>query len=181
MTKLEIAAQSVGIVAMALNIISFQFKKQKTIIFFQLLVSTLFSINFLMLGATMGGILNIIGIARATVFMFKEKMRTDRPIWLVGFVSLYLIAYVLSFTVFGKEPSAFNLMVEFLPVIGMTALTVGFGLKSASQTRKCALINSPAWLVYNVIVGSWGAIACEVMTLVSVVFGIVRHDKLTNK
>ena len=38
-----------------------------------------------MLGAIVGGILNFIGIIRALVFMNKEKLHADKPIWLWGF------------------------------------------------------------------------------------------------
>ena len=177
MTKLEIFAQSVGIIAMALNVISFQFKKQKTIILIQLLVAALFSVNFILLGAFVGGILNFIGIGRAIVFVNKDKFHAESKAWLFTFVSLYLISFALNFTVLGMELTLTNIIIQLLPVIGETALTVGFRLKTSAHTRKCALVSSPSWLVYNVIVGSWGAIICEIFTLFSVVLGIIRHDK----
>lgn len=177
MTELEIIAQAVGIVAMCLNIVSFQFKNQKVLIFIQLLVSALFSVNLLLLGGMIGGILNIIGIFRALVFMFKDKLKSDRPIWLVGFIIVFITVYILNFAFIVKSPSTFDYVIELLPVIGMISLTVGFGLKDSSHTRKCALINSPAWLVYNVIIGTWGGIICEILTIISVFLGMFRHDR----
>ena len=70
MEPIKIIAQIVGIVAMAFNILSYQGKKQKTIVTLQLFGSMLFSVNYLLLGATVGGILNIIGTVRAVVFFF---------------------------------------------------------------------------------------------------------------
>ncbi|MBE6582635.1 MAG: YgjV family protein [Ruminococcaceae bacterium] len=176
MTEIEIFAQIVGIVAMCLNVVSFQFKKQKILIFIQLLVSALFAVNMLLLGGMIGGILNILGILRALVFMFKDKLRSDRPIWLIGFIALYVSVYVFNFAFVVNDPSVVDYIVEMLPVIGMISLTVGFGLKDSSHTRKCALINSPAWLVYNVIIGTWGGIICEILTIISVILGMFRHD-----
>ena len=57
MTTTQIIAQAIGILAMAFNIISYQGKQQKTVIALQLIGACLFSVNFLMLGATIGGIL----------------------------------------------------------------------------------------------------------------------------
>ena len=176
MNPTEIIAQIVGIFAMLFNILSYQGKKQKTVIALQLIGGALFAINFLMLGALVGGILNILATIRAIVFLFKDKLKADRLPWLFGFVASYIVVYILNFTAFGKEPTAFNLIVEVLPVIGMLALNIGFMLKNASDVRKCGLVSSPAWLIYNIIVGSWGAIACEALTLISIFVGMLRYD-----
>ena len=176
MKPIEIIAQIVGILAMLFNILSYQGKKQKTVIALQLIGGALFAVNFLMLGALVGGILNILATIRAVVFLFKEKLKADRLPWLISFITAYIAVYVLNFTLFGKEPTAFNLIVEVLPVIGMLALNIGFMLKNASDVRKCGLVSSPAWLIYNIIVGSWGAIACEALTLISIFVGMLRYD-----
>lgn len=177
MEPIEIIAQAVGILAMAFNILSYQGKRQKTVILLQLFGAGLFAVNYLMLGAAVGGILNLLGTVRSLVFLFKDKLKADRKVWLVGFVLSYVAVYVLNFTVFGKELTVRNCIVELLPVVGMTALTVGFRLKNAADIRKCGLVSSPSWLIYNVTVGSWGAILCEIFTLISIFVGMFRHDK----
>ncbi len=177
----QIIAQAIGILAMAFNILSYQGKKQKTVIALQLCGAGLFSVNYLMLGATVGGILNIIGTIRALVFLFKDKLKTDRLPWLIGFILSYIAVYVLNFTVFDKEITAYNLIIELLPVVGMVALNIGFRLKNAADIRKCGLVSSPAWLIYNITVGSWGAIICEMLTLISIFVGMFRHDKKSDE
>lgn len=173
----EILAQSFGILAMILNIISFQCKNQKGIIALQLFGGALFSVNYFMLGATVGGMLNIIGTLRAIVYLFKEKLKADRIGFLIAFVISYIAIYVLNFAVFGKEATPFNLIIEILPVIGMTALNIGYRLKRAADVRRCAIISSPCWLTYNIVAGSWGAIASEILTFSSIIIGILRHDR----
>ena len=173
----EIIAQGIGILAMVFNILSYQGKKQKTVIALQLCGGALFAVNFLMIGATVGGILNILAVIRAMLFLFKDKLKANSIFWLIGFVLSYIAVYVLTFTVFGTEPTPWYLIREILPVIGMTALSVGFRLKDAAGIRKCGLVSSPAWLIYNIAVGSWGAIVCETLTLISIFIGMFRHDK----
>ena len=68
-------------------------------------------------------------------------------------------------------------MIELLPVIGMTAISVGFRLKDSADIRRCALVASPAWLIYNVLAGSLGASICEIFSLGSIIIGMLRHDK----
>ena len=137
MEPIEIVAQIIGIAAMVFNIISYQGKKQSTVIALQLVGGALFAINYLMLGAIVGGLLNIIATVRAIIFLFKDKLKADRLPWFIGFIIIYISVYVLNFTVFEKEPTVFNLIIEVLPVIGMIALNVGFRLKNASDVRKC--------------------------------------------
>lgn len=177
MKIVEIVAQIIGIAAMAFNIISYQGKKQSTIITLQLFGGLLFAINFLMLGAYVGGLLNVIAVIRALVFLYKDKTKADNLPWFIVFFASYVSVYVLNFTVFGREATTYNFIIELLPVIGMTALHIGFMLKDASGVRKCGLVSSPAWLIYNVITGSIGAIICETITLVSIFIAMIRHDK----
>ena len=100
-----------------------------------------------MLGAVVGGVLNILGTVRAVLFLFKDKIKADRPPFLIAFITAYIAVYILNFTLFGKEITAFNLIIEILPVIGMIALNVGFALKNESDIRKCGLISSPSFRV----------------------------------
>ena len=177
MNTFAMIAQIVGIFAMTFNILSYQQKTQKGAIAFQLGGSTLFAINYLMLGAVVGGILNAVGIVRALVFLNREKLKATHPAWLAGFITVYLLSYGLTFTVFGKEPTLFNLIIEFLPVIGMTATTISFRLSDAKSIRRFGLISSPSWLVYNIVSFSVGAIICEVLSLGSIFIGMFRHDR----
>lgn len=175
--KTEILAQAIGIVAMAFNILSYQGKKQSTVIALQLVGGALFAVNFFMLGAMVGAILNTIAAIRAILFLFKEKIKCDRLPWLIGSIAVYCTVYVLSFTTFGTQPTIGNFILELLPVVGMTATSIGFSLKTAADVRKCGLVSSPSWLTYNIAAGSIGAIICESVTLISIMVGMYRHDR----
>ena len=177
MTTTEIIAQVISIAAMAFNILSYQRKTQRGIITFQFFGSGLFAVSFLMLGSVMGMLMNIVCVVRAVVYRERERLHSDHILWLLFFIALSVTTYILSFTVFGTEPSARNLIVELLPVIGMTASTVSFRMKEARAIRLLGLINSPAWLIYNICVFSIGAILCEAISLISIIVGILRFDR----
>ena len=147
------------------------------IIAIQLFGGALFCANYFLLGATVGGMLNVIGTLRAIVYLFKDRLKTDHIGWLIAFVFSYITVYILNFAVFGKEPTLYNLIIEVLPVIGMTAMNIGYRLKRAADVRRCALFSSPCWLTYNIAAGSWGAIASEILTFSSIIIGILRHDR----
>ena len=177
MGTLEIVAQALSIVAMFFNIISYQQRSHRMTVTCQLFGCALFGASYFLLGATIGGIINCVGIFRSIVFIYKEKLGSDRLHWLILFVGFYIGAYILVFTAFKKEFNTWNAITELLPVIAMTALTVGFRQKDAKHIRLCGLIASPCWLVYNIVSFSIGAIICEVLSLISIIIGIFRMDK----
>ena len=172
-----VIAQTVGLIAMAFNIFSYQQKTRERAIAFQLCGGGLFAVNFLLLGATTGAILNVIAVIRAIVFLHREKFRANHPAWLIGFLAAYLASYLIAFTVLGKEATAANLIIESLPVIGMTATTLSFRLTDAKAIRRYGLISSPSWLIYNLCCFSVGAIICEVLSLFSILIGMFRLDR----
>ena len=177
MEPIYIIAQAVGLLAMAFNILSYQQKTRERAIAFQLCGGSLFAVNFLLLGATTGAILNVIAVIRAIVFLQREKFHTNHPAWLIGFIAAYLVSYAITFTLLGKDPTFSNLIVELLPVIGMTATTLRFRLPDAKAIRRYGLISSPSWLIYNLCCFSGGAIICEVLSLFSILIGMFRLDR----
>ena len=78
MEPTELIAQIIGIIAMGFNILSYQGKSKRTVILMQLVGTLLFTINFGLLGATIGALMNGIGFIRAIIFVNKERFHTDR-------------------------------------------------------------------------------------------------------
>lgn len=177
----ETIAQVIGIFAMAMNCLSFQCKQKKQILAFQLCGSALFAVNFFMLGAFAGGLLNAIGIFRAIVYMKEQTFRAKHVAWVYGFGALFVLSYVAVFTLFEKPFVGWTPVVELLPVIAMILTTVSFRCNDAKSVRFYGLFSSPLWLTYNIICFSVGAIICEVLNLVSIVVGILRYDVKTSR
>ena len=176
MNTIEIIAQGISIIAMAMNVLSYQKKTKNGVVLFQLIGGFLFSVSFLLLGSYMGALLNLCGFARAIVYLCPKRLRADSILWLYGFTALYLLSYAATFLVLDTEPTVKNLIVEFLPVIGMTAGHVGIYLGKARTIRYLGYVASPSWLIYNIFTFSIGAIICEVINLVSITVGILRFD-----
>ena len=176
MTATEIIAQVISVFAMTVNILSYQCKTQRGIITSQFFGSILFATSFLMLGTLMGALTNGIGVIRAFVYRNRERFHADHILWMIGFITLFALSYVVSFTLLGTEPTTRNLILELLPVLAMSVSTVSFRMKNARAIRYLGLISSPAWLVSNICAFSIGAILCEAISLVSILVGILRFD-----
>ncbi len=174
---MEIFAQIVGIVAAALNISSFQCKTKNRIILIQLFGGAFFTVNFMLLGATTGAIMNVLAMVRALLFLYKDKLKLNDKILVGSLIAAFVVSYILAFTALGVEPTAKNFILEALPIIGMSAATVSFNMKNAAAVRLIGItLSSPSWLIYNIFVGSIGAILCEAFSIASIAIGIIRHD-----
>ena len=178
---MDLFIQAIGIVAMAIIISAFQFKSKRTLLLLMCVGSALFSINMFMLGAMTGGLMNVLSVARSLVYMYKDKLPI-RIKWVNAmFILAYLISYALSFTVFGTEPTVKNFILELLPIIGMSAMTIAFAGNNAKTIRFSGFINSPCWLVYNIFNNAIGGILCEVFSLISITSALIRIDILGKK
>ena len=173
----EMITQSIGIVAMLFNIFSYQQKTAKGIFYFQLLGCFLFSVNFFLLGSISGALFCLVGAIRSVVFLNKSRLHSDHIGWLIGFILIYICIYVLTFTLFGKEFTLINALVELLPTTAMTAITIAFRMQNAKVFRLIGLIHSPCWLIYDIVVFSLGGIIGEILALCSIFIGILRLDR----
>lgn len=173
---MEIIAQIFGIIGMLFNLLVFQQKTQKGVLICQFFAAVTFAANYLMLGAFVGGILNLVGALRAAVFYFKDKTHANHVVWLIIFILAFASSYPLTFLAFGTKPTVQNLIIEVLPVVAMIIITVSLRLGSAKAVRFMGLFSSPMWLTYNIFSGSIGAIASEILNLISMVVGIIRFD-----
>lgn len=172
----DIVVQGISIVGMTMNILSYQRKTQRGILTMQLIGGALFAVHFIMLGAYVGGILNVAAVIRALVYSNREKFHAENKLWIALLCSIFVGAYVLNFSVFGGTKTAGNFIIEALPVIGMFSTTFGMSIGRPRATRFSCLICSPCWLVYNCFRFSIGGIICEVVSLCSIILGIYRFD-----
>ena len=177
MDTYQIIAQSIGIVAMIFNVLSYQRKKYSGVIGMQLCGGILFSANFFMLGAVTGGFMNVLAVMRAIVFLKRDTFHTEKLAWQFGFGAAFILLYVLSFTAFGVPATTFNLIMEFVPVAAMIFSTYIMRMNDAKILRKYGLFVSTPWLVYNIAHVAIGAIICECLNLCSIVIGILRLDR----
>ncbi len=176
---LQITGQAIGIVAMAINILSYQAKNSRSMILFQLFGTMLFSVNFFLINAYVGAMLNVLGMLRALAFAYKDKWKLNKTILTIVFCLLFVSTYPIVFTVFSKPFNLFNAIIELLPVSSMILSTFAYGME-AKKFRILALIYSPLWLVYNIAVFSIGAMICEALCIISAIVALIRFSKRKN-
>lgn len=173
---MNILAQCLGLGAMACNVISLQQKEKKKLLLLQLLVSGLFMVSFFLLGAYAAFLQNVVATVRNILFSREKFTEKQRKTWSLVFIGLFLLAYCLTFVLFGEAFNTKNAIINALPTIAMCIMSVAFGLKSVFKIRLLSIASAVLWLIYSIIFVSWGDIASESMSIVSSLVGIVRID-----
>ena len=74
MIGMYIICQSLSIIGVIVGFISFQMKTDKQVLTLQTLVTLLFTVHYIMLGATDAAILNAVGIIRNFVYHNKDNI-----------------------------------------------------------------------------------------------------------
>lgn len=65
---------------------------------------------------------------------------------------------------------------SLLPVIANIASTIGGYTHNAKKIRIAGMfVNSPLWIIYDILVGSWAGILDEVVSELSMIISIIRY------
>ena len=65
---------------------------------------------------------------------------------------------------------------SLLPICANLATTIGGYTHNAQKIRIATMfVNSPLWIVYNIIIGSWAGVLDEVASEISAMISIYRY------
>ena len=167
-------AQIIGIVAMILSVTSFQMKTRTQIIVMQCLTGVVFAIHYFMLpegSGLAGGVVNVVAIVRNIVFYLNDKPFFRSRLWVVLFCVLMGGSAILS----RPEP------ISVFMCVAMVFNTLAVSAQKPVDTRKRILISSPFALVYNIVVGSIGGIANELLVEIITAITFFKENRLTKE
>ena len=157
--------QAIGFFGTILFFVSYQCKSNKMLFRVQFVSYLCYTIHLLLLGATTGGISYILNTVRS--FCLSSEIRFLKSKWMCSLLCMLQIA-TLIFTWSGWW--------SVLPVAANIAATIGGYTYSARKIRVIGLcINSPLWIIYDIVVGSWAGILDEIVSIISMVLSIVRY------
>ena len=163
---MDICIQIIGGFGILASIVSFQCKKHGTILFFRILNEFIFAIQYFLLGAYTGAVVNLIGCVRNYVFIRQISKSKKTTALIVAFSIIFVIFGLASW----EGPKS-------LLIIGAKILsTIAYGNKNTSVVRGIIFTTGTSWLIYNYSVGSIAGVLCEAFTLISLITGIVRLD-----
>lgn len=157
--------QIIGFVGTALFFASYQCKNNKNLFRVQFLSYLCYTIHLLLLGAVTGGISYIINTFRSFCLGSKWKFARGKSMCAI-ICMMQLLALVFTWSGW----------ISILPVAANIAATIGGYTHNGRKIRIAGMfINSPLWIVYDIMVGSWAGILDEIVTECSMIVSILRY------
>ncbi len=163
-------AQIIGVLGLVCSLLSFQMKRRKWIMAFQIIASLSFSTQLFLLGAITGGCVDMISFIRTVIFSQNGKKWASSPVWLYVFIGIMIVAGLFTW----KDAW------DILPIAGSVLSTIALWMKSEKKIRLVSLAVGPCWLIYNLKKGAWSGALNEVLAMASIVIGLLRNDARKN-
>ena len=179
--NINIPAQIVMLMAFIVMTSSFWCKDRKKILGLQVISSILFVVQYVLLGAKTGAILNGISIGRAFLFKYKTKKERTQSrnigerilnnikdnVILYVFVTIYIIASILMWE---GPKGIFALMATLVYTFAMWS-------DKPQNIRIGANIAGVFWFSYNCVVGGYVGCITETIMFVSNTIAIIKNRK----
>ena len=166
-----IIGQIIGIIAMAIFFISYQFKDAKKLMTFQCIAVLTICIHYLLIGATSGLLLNVVCLIRNICYAHRDKKFLSWKWIPIFFATVVGIVGILSWQAY------YSIFI----VLGLIINTLFLGQTDTQKLRYSILVTSPLVFIYNVFVLSIGGMANEVLAITSSIIGIIRIKKQNEK
>lgn len=126
----------------------------------------LFTLQFALLGA-ISGCLSLVITAVRNIMLYKYKDWSWIRLKIWPFILCVLFTTVLIFTWDGP--------ISLLAYVASVVSTICYWTNNARNLRAANLfVSSPCWIVYDLIVGSWGGFISEAFTMISIIVSIIR-------
>ena len=165
-----ILSQIIGFLAVVLFLWSYQQKKRKNIILFNVVSRALYITQYLLLGAFEGAVLDILGAISSVVAAKKDSpvLRRRVKLCVIGMDAVIVAVGLLLYV----SP------LSLLPIAGVLLHTTAFWISDERVIRRVSLLGSPFWFVYNLASCAYGSAVGDLLTMVSIVAAMIKYRNL---
>lgn len=160
-----ILIQVIGFVGTALFFLSYQCRTNKNLFRVQMASYLFYTVHLLLLGAVTGGMSYILNIIRS--FCLGSDKCILRSKWMCIAICMLQVTTLVA---------AWSGWWSVLPIVANVATTIGGYTYDARKIRLVGmLINSPLWIIYDILIGSWAGILDEFVSEASIIISIARY------
>lgn len=158
--------QLIGWLGMAAFLISYQTKSNRKLFALQALGAGLFCLQFCLMGAYSGCFSLVLTLFRS---LLLRKYREWKWVQWYGWSFVFVAGFLGIMFLTWAGP------VSLLAFTASVVSTLCYWTNNPGKIRLSNLcVASPCWIVYDIIVGSWGGVASEAFTMVSILISIRR-------
>ena len=167
-----IVSQIIGFLAVASFLLSYQLKKRKDIILCNVLSRCLYILQYILLGAFEGAVLDVLG-AISSVIAAKKHLPFIKKHTRIFVVCMDLIIVAAGLLLYVNPFS-------LLPIAGVLLHTTAFWINDEKMIRRVSLLGSPFWMIYNFSCLAYGSAVGDFLTMVSIVIAMIKYRNLKN-
>ena len=187
----EIFVQVIGFLGIAINLIAVQFNTHGKIVALKTAGSFMFGLQYFLLGAYTGVVMEFIGWIRNLTFIYLVKKNKPTKWWIVFFsfitvilgVSTILLTWESSIksvawlTADFKVATILTVGISIISIVAKVLSTVAYGVSDPHKIRMLNYPTSSCWFVYNFVAFSLAGMINEVMTIISLTIAEIRYSK----
>ncbi len=165
---MNLIAQDVGLIAVITYLLSYQQKKRKNIIALNATSKVFFIVQYILLGAFEGAVLDVLGTVSSVAAQNKDR----------GFIKKHLkiIVFMLNAIILFAGLLLYENIFSLFPIAGVILLTSAFWISDEKKIRLVSFIGCPFWLVYNLASQAYGSAAGDLLKMLSIGIAIYRYD-----
>ncbi|MBQ3075641.1 MAG: YgjV family protein [Clostridia bacterium] len=167
---MKIVPQLIGLLAVATFLLSYQQKKRSNIILFNVISRCLYILQYLLLGAFSGAVLDILGAVASVVAGKKQTPFVKKHLKLVILSMNALIVCAGIAIAVGNRS-----VLDLFSLAGVLLHTGAFWLSSEKIIRRISLAGSPFWFIYNFLSRAYGSAIGDLLTIGSILLAMYRH------
>lgn len=160
----------VGITAVTIYLLGYQQKIRKRIILFNATSRVLYILQYILLGAFEGAVLDTAGII-SSVLAGKKDLPIIKKHFKLFVIGVNLMIVLLGLTTYKN-------IYSLLPIGGVLLHTSAFWITDEKRIRQVSLLGCPFWLVYDIISGAYGSAIGDALSIFSLLIAMVRYDIL---
>lgn len=153
---------TLGLISMAS---SYQQKKKKNFLFFQIFSNLFYGLQYLVLNAYTALITCLISMVRTLIYHRNEQRNKENPISSLIIIELIIIIVGIV---------TYNNIYSLLPIFITFIFTYGTWQKNLRTSYKIGMISSFLWIVYNLIVKAYIGMIGAIIELIAGIIGYIR-------
>ncbi len=187
----DVFIQVIGFIGIGLNILSVQFNKHWKIMLFKTLGSMTFVLQYILLGAWVGVIMDLIGSIRNVIFTLNVKNNKSNKFWIVFFSFITVLAGVTTIILTWDKSIGYAqnwstnqntvliiaVSISIISIIAKLLTTIAYGFKNPHVIRMVNLPSNACWVIYNAVAFSIAGVINDLMCLISIIIAEIRFKK----
>ncbi len=167
---MKIAAQTIGLIAVATFLLSYQQKKRNHIIWLNFASRCLYILQYLLLGAFTGAILDILAAVSSAFSGKKHTAFIKKHVkWFVIIINACFLAVGLMIAWHNRS------VLDLFALAGVLLEINALWLTREKAIRWVSLFAAPCWFVYNFLSGAYGSAIGNIFTILSIIIAMIRY------